>query len=66
MNEIKYSVPDGLLLHDYSKDKHEENNDNNITKYINVENKPISNDIYFKMVNNQHHKNKQKTRKYRK
>lgn len=66
MDNLKYSVPDGLLLHNYSKDKHQENNDNNNVIQNNITyNKTISNDVYFKIIKNQDNKNKQKTKKYR-
>jgi hypothetical protein len=65
-NILKYSVPDGLVINEYIVKKSKVNNIENITDDINTENKTISNDIYFKMVKNQDHKNKQKTRKYRK
>lgn len=64
MDNLKYSVPDGLLLHDYNKHQ-DNNNTTNIIQNNITDNKTISNDVYFKIIKNQDNKNKQKTKKYR-
>ena len=68
MKEIKYSVPDALLLHDFEEIKNEGFNEH--VERINTNNfqSHISNNLYYNIVKNEHNKilKKQKTRKNRK
>ena len=68
MNEIKYSVPDALLLHDFEENKNRGFNKD--VERINTNNfqSSISNNLYYNIVKNENNKmlKKQKTRKNRK